>query len=100
MTGMINQIESVRKQLQDIKTRLADKRKPLSEEAEGLDKKRLEVEAAFFDPHIGLKSLTTVAARPMIIAKRPVCVDGEWSGASSEMDRAAGSLRNEGSKSE
>jgi photosystem II stability/assembly factor-like uncharacterized protein len=52
MTGMINRIESVRKQLIDIKPRLADTLKPLIEEAEGLDKKLLEVEAAFFDPRI------------------------------------------------
>ena len=32
--------------------RLADKLKPLSDEAEAIDKKLLEVEAAFFDPRI------------------------------------------------
>jgi len=52
MTGMINRIESVRKQLLDIKPRLADKLKPLSEEAEGLDGKLVEIESAFFNPHI------------------------------------------------
>jgi hypothetical protein len=52
MIGMINQIESIRKQLADIRTRLVDKLKPLSTEADGLDKKLLEVESSFFDPHI------------------------------------------------
>jgi len=52
MTGMINQIESVRKQLADLKTELAVKSKPLSAEVEELDKKLLEVESTFFDPHI------------------------------------------------
>ncbi len=52
MTGMISQIESVRKQVADLKPRLAGKSKALSSEAEEIGDKLLAVESAFFDPHI------------------------------------------------
>ena len=52
VTGMINQIESIRKQLADLKTRLAGKFKALSSEAEEIGNKLLAIESAFFDPHI------------------------------------------------
>ncbi|MBN1222602.1 MAG: sialidase [Candidatus Aminicenantes bacterium] len=52
MTDMINRIESVRKQLADLKLRLADGFETLVVEAEEIESKLLAVESSFFDPHI------------------------------------------------
>ena len=52
MTSMINEIESLRKQITDLRPRIAEKSKDLSTEAEKIDAKLVEVESAFFDPHI------------------------------------------------
>ncbi len=52
MTKMINQIESIRKQLSDLKAKLDSSLETLGTEAEKIDNKLLAVESAFFDPHI------------------------------------------------
>jgi len=52
MTGMINVIESVRRQIADLKDRLADDNGALCAEAADIDKKLLAVESMLFDPHI------------------------------------------------
>ena len=52
MTHMINQIESIRKQIADLRARLAGESETLSTEAEEIDKKLIAVESNFFDLHI------------------------------------------------
>lgn len=52
MTGMINKIESIRKQLVDLKTGLAANHEALCTEAEEINKKLIGLESAFFDLHI------------------------------------------------
>lgn len=52
MTGMINHIELIRKQLSELKTRLDGGLGPLSMDIDKLDTKLIDVESVFFDPHI------------------------------------------------